>query len=489
MRITNAMMINNTLNNINRNKMQMDKLNTQLSTQKKIQRPSEDPITAIRSLRYRSTLSEVGQYLDKNIPDARSWLSVTDDALTNTEGLIEDIVYYCQQGSNGINDTSNRATIVETLGQYRDQMYADANADVAGRTIFTGFKTDSTLTYTADQPATSFSITEDFTADDIKNFSMVTNSVDTSAINATSIPVSVAGVGTPDYQAVHRLRLGYDNLSTTNLSVEIGGAAVPAGTIQTRLSSASNAYTPGANEICYLSDTGELIFGSNMFTSAVTANDISVSYDKTGFLKGELKPENYFNCTDKTDSLKPVVYTANQQDINYTVNFNQTLKVNTEGKDVFTHDMTRDIDDLSSAVSGVKDVEDKITKLKGLLATQTAGTAQYNSLSTLIDLSNVELDYSKENMQQMFEKTITKFQDHQQRVSLLKSDNGARTKRLDLNETRLKSQSTTVTALKSKNEDVDLAAVAVEIKEAENIYDASLAAASKVVKKTLLDFI
>lgn len=489
MRITNAMMINNTLNNINKNKGQMDKLNTQLSTQKKIQRPSEDPITAIRSLRYRSTLSEVEQYLDRNIPDARSWLEITDDALENTESLVEDIVYYCQQGSNGINDTANRATIVETLSQYRNQIYADANADVAGRTIFTGYKTDSTLTYTEDEPLTSFSITQNLTAEEIDRFSMVTNSVDVTGINATNIPVSVAGYNTPNYESVYRLRLGYSDLETTNISIDIGGVAVNPADIQTRLSTASNAYTPGADEICYVYDTGELIFGSNMYNSAVTGNTIDVTYTKTGFLKNELRPENYFDCTDITDPLNTVSYTKATQDINYTVNFNQTLKVNTEGKEVFTHDMTRDIDDLSEAVSNVKDIEDKIVKLQELLETQTSGTAQYNSLVSLIELSNVELDYAKENMQQMFEKTITKFQEHQERVSLKKSDNGARSKRLDLNEERLKSQATSVTKLKTANEDVDLTAVAVEISEAENIYDASLAAAAKVVQKTLLDFI
>ena len=489
MRITNAMMINNTLNNINKNKGQMDKLNTQLSTQKKIQRPSEDPITAIRSLRYRSTLSEVEQYLDRNIPDARSWLEITDDALENTESLVEDIVYYCQQGSNGINDTANRATIVETLSQYRNQIYADANADVAGRTIFTGYKTDSTLTYTEDEPLTSFSITQNLTAEEIDRFSMVTNSVDVTGINVTNIPVSVAGYNTPNYESVYRLRLGYSDLETTNFSIDIGGVAVNPADIQTRLSTASNAYTPGADEICYVYDTGELIFGSNMYNSAVTGNTIDVTYTKTGFLKNELKPENYFDCTDITDPLNTVVYTKASQDINYTVNFNQTLKVNTEGKEVFTHDMTRDIDDLSESVSNVKDIEDKIVKLQELLETQTSGTAQYNSLVSLIELSNVELDYAKENMQQMFEKTITKFQEHQERVSLKKSDNGARSKRLDLNEERLKSQATSVTKLKTANEDVDLTAVAVEISEAENIYDASLAAAAKVVQKTLLDFI
>ena len=59
MRITNRMMINNSLANINVNKNQMNTMDTQLSTQKKISRPSEDPIIAIRALRFRSNLNEI----------------------------------------------------------------------------------------------------------------------------------------------------------------------------------------------------------------------------------------------------------------------------------------------------------------------------------------------------------------------------------------------------------------------------------------------
>ena len=44
MRITNGILINNSLNNINNNKTNMDTLNTQLASEKKIQRPSDDPI-------------------------------------------------------------------------------------------------------------------------------------------------------------------------------------------------------------------------------------------------------------------------------------------------------------------------------------------------------------------------------------------------------------------------------------------------------------
>ena len=74
MRITNQMMINSSMANIQVNKKQVNTLDTQLSTQKKINKPSEDPIIAIRALRLRASLNEVTQYLKKNIPDAQQWL-------------------------------------------------------------------------------------------------------------------------------------------------------------------------------------------------------------------------------------------------------------------------------------------------------------------------------------------------------------------------------------------------------------------------------
>lgn len=62
MRITNQMMINSSMANIQVNKKQVNTLDTQLSTQKKINKPSEDPIIAIRALRLRASLNEVTQY-------------------------------------------------------------------------------------------------------------------------------------------------------------------------------------------------------------------------------------------------------------------------------------------------------------------------------------------------------------------------------------------------------------------------------------------
>ena len=59
MRVTNSMISRNSMINMNNNKVNVDILNNQMTTQKKISRPSEGPIIAIRALRLRSNLDEL----------------------------------------------------------------------------------------------------------------------------------------------------------------------------------------------------------------------------------------------------------------------------------------------------------------------------------------------------------------------------------------------------------------------------------------------
>ena len=49
----------NNLSNINTNKVYQDKLSTQMSTQKKVSRPSDDPVVSIRALRLRLSLIHI----------------------------------------------------------------------------------------------------------------------------------------------------------------------------------------------------------------------------------------------------------------------------------------------------------------------------------------------------------------------------------------------------------------------------------------------
>ena len=101
-------MLRNTTSNINNNKYSVNSLNNQMSSQKKISRPSEDPVVAIRALRLRSNLSEINQYYEKNIPDADAWLNVTETALEN---ISDNMLMGAVNAFNGeTNKVWNRST-------------------------------------------------------------------------------------------------------------------------------------------------------------------------------------------------------------------------------------------------------------------------------------------------------------------------------------------------------------------------------------------
>src|SRR5574344_1129827 len=167
MRITNKMMSNNTMSNINNNKSYLDKLNTQMSTEKKINRPSDDPIVAIRALRLRSSLSEVTQYYGANVPDAQSWVSVTEKAIDSTKDILSSMKSYCNQGANGTNTASDREKILENLKALQQQIYTNGNTNYAGRSVFTGYRTSEKLTFTEDTSCKYTGIKDLFNASDV----------------------------------------------------------------------------------------------------------------------------------------------------------------------------------------------------------------------------------------------------------------------------------------------------------------------------------
>ncbi len=150
MRMTNKIMQNNSLYNINNNKQLVDKLSTQMSTNKKITRPSDDPVIAVRALRLRSDVAQITQYHEKNAEDAKSWLKVTSDALDTTTEVLRKMTEQATRGAEDDLGYDNLEIIVTQLKSLRDEYYSTGNVDFAGRYIFTGYRTNSTLTYTED---------------------------------------------------------------------------------------------------------------------------------------------------------------------------------------------------------------------------------------------------------------------------------------------------------------------------------------------------
>ncbi len=495
MRITNTMMTNTTMRNVNKSKNNLYTTEQQMSSQKKISKPSDDPIIAIRALSLRTSLTEVEQYLKKNVPDADAWITLTETSLKNMDGLYTDILKYCTQGSTDSYETTNRSAIIQSIQQLKDAMYAEGNADSSGRYIFTGYRTDRALTFQNDGEinGVSYRINQSFTGSDFTTTKYIKNSVDIDNVAA------IAAADTPETQEVYRIRLAYDDCAydaadaTSLPELTVDGQAYT-GTVKAvstqELQDIISAGGLADDTAYYVYDKGEIVF-SEASQQALSSSSIDVSYRKDSFAKGDLRPEHYFDCEDLTNGQKYSLSSRDgndSQDIEYTINFSQTLKVNSRATDVLSYNIGRDIDDLVNSLSTVADIEEKISKLKNMKESDMYA-GKTDELDSMIEAATKELDYAKSNMETLFAKGITQMKGYQSTVNTELADVGSREVRLTLTKTRLTQQQTTFKDLKSKNEDVELEDIAIDFAAAETVYDAAIATASKTVRQSLLDYL
>lgn len=526
MRITNNIILHNTSSNINGNKVNVDSLNNQMTTQKKIQRPSEDPVVAIRALRLRSTLSEIDQYYEKNIPDAESWLDVTETAMTNMQDLIKTIRTQCEYGAQDSLTTENRKTILTQLEQLRSKVYSEGNADYAGRTVFTGYRTNKKLTFMQNESSTKYEITQKLSYSDLQEHRYYGNDLE---VPKSQNDVQNNQIASPTKATYDRIRLGYDGIDSIDITDAAGnttktsanGSTVAVdynytdangaqtGTMNVTVydsydkwlaasQNTPNSYDITDGEAVLIRDTGELIFSDAASTTLSTNNaSLDFSYTKTGFDNGELRPEYYYNCTNITDPNNTLKYEkydkdGNQiyQDIDYVVAANQTLNVNTEASSVFDQALGRDVDELIDAVQRSLDADQKVTDLEAMKKMdQYSSDDDQAKLEEWIAAAKKERDYADDNMQKLYNSYIGNCDTYLNKVNLALTDVGTKGQSLALTKNRMANEQETFEELKSKNEDRELSDIIIDYTAAYTAYQSSLQAASKINQTTLLSYL
>jgi flagellar hook-associated protein 3 FlgL len=302
-------------------------------------------------------------------------------------------------------------------------------------------------------------------------------------------------------ESIYRIQLSYDKLDNTVIDSIRYSKPVAGGesedqplftNIKTISAYESDAYSPDPDSAHFLYETGELILGKSIYEEFRTADDIELTYRKSNFDKGDLKPEHYFDCSVK-DLNRPdepeIEYTKVKQEIRYEINYNQMLTINTEASDVISHKIGRDIDDILNSVNDVIKTEEKIQEIKKRLDDPNISGDDASRYDKMLEQLDTELVLKKEIMQAAFSRGISSSENEQNRVNIGVSDLGSRYFRLELTENRLASQKTEFKELLSKNEDVDLVNTIINFNSAYMIYNASLSASSKVVQNSLLDFL
>lgn len=222
MRITTKMMQNTSLRNLNINKARQEMLTNQMSTGKNITRPSDDPVIAIRALKLNSSLDKIDQYYKKNAADAASWLELTDAAIATVNGILSnDIKANINQICNSYMNVKDREAVILSLTNAVKEIYSTGNADSAGRSLFTGYRTDMPLTMKSDKFEKNV-ITEQLTnaAIDKKTFVRTGNLKSINEGNFMSKDTTEYKVSTDD---IYRIRLAYGEVDIKVADVDADG--------------------------------------------------------------------------------------------------------------------------------------------------------------------------------------------------------------------------------------------------------------------------
>ena len=208
------------------------------------------------------------------------------------------------------------------------------------------------------------------------------------------------------------------------------------------------------------------------------------------WVNGDIRPENLFGCTYTDKSGQTIFYNQGTSDHNiaYDVGFAQSVIVNTTADAVFTTNVKRDVSDLSSRLDELKQMATTLKTLKQKYES-TADEAKKANIENDIASAQKAYDYMREEIQKDFEHKITSLQKSLDVANIAVTDNGTKSKRLDLISTRLMSQNTTFKALQSDNEDIDLAEAATKLTTAQVTYEASLMATGKISQTSLLNYL
>ena len=157
MRITNSLQYHTLQSNIETG---LDNLNTvqgQISTGKKLTTFADDPAGASQSLALRSAEGDNTQY-QRDADHAKSLLTAGDSALGNANTLVQSARQIAVEGANSDQSAASFAALSDQVNGIITQLTQVANTDVAGKYIFGGTNTttppfDATQTYQGNSAA------------------------------------------------------------------------------------------------------------------------------------------------------------------------------------------------------------------------------------------------------------------------------------------------------------------------------------------------
>lgn len=141
MRVSDSMNYAKTKIALNKNRSEMSELQTQAASQKRINKPSDDPVGTTKLLSSRTDAKGIDQYL-KNLDFAQTFLNFTDQSLEDvTNSLLRAKELALSQANDPSSSDITRKAVATEIRQLYNQALQVANRKLGNRFIFGGYGT------------------------------------------------------------------------------------------------------------------------------------------------------------------------------------------------------------------------------------------------------------------------------------------------------------------------------------------------------------
>ena len=318
MRITNSMLAENTLKNINKAANRMADAGERESSQQKIQSASDDPVTATRAVAYRSYVSQIKQYQD-NADAASGWQKATDTALSDLTDVLQSMRELTNQAATDTVNEDDRLDIKADVETLQEQAISIMNRTYAGRYIFGGYSTQEAP---YELKETDIGDTVTFKGNYLSLCGVVSADIDDADIisfynsNKTSVSGSLAVAASA---AVTQATTAAAAAAADPTDAVLAAKSVAAQATSTTLAAAVTTYG-SATTVADAAAVAQTDYETAKSAAAADPSD-------TALAAAASAAKNLYDVL--TDTI-----TGSEQNIEYHIGFSEVTTVNAEGQDV-----------------------------------------------------------------------------------------------------------------------------------------------------------
>jgi flagellar hook-associated protein 3 FlgL len=141
MRITEGIIANTILNNLQLGQGRLERLQQQASSGYKLNTPGDDPVSAQQVLQLKGLMQDADQY-SRNISTGNAWLEQSDSSMADMGNVVTRAMELAVQMANGTYSAQDRVSTASELSQLKNELVRLGNSQVAGKYIFGGFVSD-----------------------------------------------------------------------------------------------------------------------------------------------------------------------------------------------------------------------------------------------------------------------------------------------------------------------------------------------------------